>query len=187
MGTIAYNVIPFGVGTPPSITSFSGLVLTEGTFLTFDFAPYTNEADGDVITWAVSPIPSGMALVGSVLSGVPVVGDYVLNTSATDVDGTGVGTFSFKVIAAGGGNPPVMSTPATQFVASGNFFTFDLASITTEPDGDTVTWAVVPLPTGLTLVGSVLSGFPLVGTNNIIATATDPDGNDTVTFDVVVS
>lgn len=74
---------------------------------------------------------------------------------------------------------PVWSPIPDQSWAIGVPVSFDLRDYCTDADGDTLTFSLVaPLPPGLSLEGSVISGIPTEVTSPAAFTAMADDGRD---------
>jgi len=86
--------------------------------------------------------------------------------------------------------PPSIENIPDQTAYTGNNFSLDLSSYTTEADGDTISYSTTTLPSGLSLNSDtgIISGTPTTaGTYTVTATASDKDGSssDTFTIDVI--
>ena len=85
--------------------------------------------------------------------------------------------------------PVVSSTPADISVAKGVAITsIDMSSHFSDANSDTLAYTMTGNPTGLTLVGSTLSGSSTaVGTYTITVTASDDESGVSTTFDITIS
>ncbi len=175
MSLVVNAMAPLVITSPTTLPTAA-----EGVFYSFTFT-----ATGGVApyTWSlVAPdnvVPSGMALVGPVLSGTPIptsAGTYPLNVRVTDSIGTTTttGVLNVQVQTAAAFVVTTTSLPAANRGAS--YTTTITASGNTGP----VSWSLVApnnvLPTGLTInsVSGVIAGTPTVfETRQIRARATD--------------
>ncbi len=133
----------------PHFTSVPTTRATVGRPWTY---PATAEdGDGDSVTWSLLVAPAGMSQSGGQLDWTPATAgsfDVVLRVS----DGRGGvsrQSFSVNVVEAGFNAPPIFtSAPVIQAPIGANY-SYQAAVV--DPDGDSVTFALLSAPTGLAI------------------------------------
>ncbi|MCF6207109.1 MAG: Ig-like domain-containing protein, partial [Sulfurovum sp.] len=93
------------------------------------------------------------------------------------------------ITIVGTGTPPtILNKPIPDQTATLNSnFTLDIDA--TEPDGDTITYTANGLPPGLSIDSTtgIIAGTPTTpGTYSVTITATDKDGSDNTTFNIII-
>jgi hypothetical protein len=139
----------------------------------------------------------GLTLVGSNIEGTPTTtGTLALQVTAMDSAGQS-GSESFSAVVGLGTPLLAQVTPAQKWTSGSAITPLSLASVFTDPQGLTMTYAVTiggqalnattPVD-GLTLNGTTISGTPTaVGTLSVQVTATDTAGqSNSETFSAVV-
>ncbi|MEM1263492.1 MAG: Ig-like domain-containing protein [Pseudomonadota bacterium] len=152
-----------------------------------------SDIDGDALTFTVTSGPSNGSLSGTApnLTYTPTSGfsgsdafTFVANDGTADSAAATVDIVVTDVNMA----PMFTSTPPTTATA-GVAFAYDAAA--SDPDGDTLTYALLAAPAGMTIDTQTgrIDWLPTVGgTFGVSVTATDPSGEfDTQTFSVNVS
>ncbi|WP_208295646.1 ExeM/NucH family extracellular endonuclease [Fibrivirga algicola] len=131
--------------------------------------------------------PSGNTATVSGLSAGEQIFTVVVTDATTPANQTVTQTVSVTVNQAN--RAPVATTIANQATLAGQAYSFDVASVFSDPDNQALTYSASGLPTGLTLNGSTISGTPTVlGTSTITITATDPGSLAASTsFDLTVN
>ena len=128
----------------PVITTNPVLSATRNTAFSVTFAASNTGSQYAPIVWSLDDgtIPSGLSLVGAVLSGTPsTAGVYVFVISVTNSEGTDYRTFTMTVV-----DPPVITTLSLSNGTSGEAY-----SDIIEATGDTpITWDVRPVTSGET-------------------------------------
>ena len=141
-----------------------------------------NDADGDVLSYAVSSSNASVAVATHGGAEVTVTarepGSATIAVTATDRDGLQAQQ-SFGVVVPN--RPPrALGSIAAQRVAVGEGVVIALASRFEEPDGQSLTFRVAPADravAGVALSGSHVTLVGLAkGKTNITVTATDPGG-----------
>jgi cytochrome c peroxidase len=168
---------PRGVTGHPLFFDFS----TGGTAVT--------DADGDVLTWTITPAigrppPPGLTVSGAILSGVPTQVGFWDYDARVDDRRSGTTTVHFRLTLRVTANAaPVLSVPGTPvIVAVGEQFTHDATragAAFQDPDGDPVRYEVSLLGStaGIGVTGSQVFGtFPAVGAVQVTLTARDDYG-----------
>ena len=173
------NRAPAAVGTVPAQT-----VKVGGTAATVDVSSYFSDADGDTLTYTVSSSDTAIATVSvssaTVTISAVAAGTATITVTATDPDAaTAEQTISVTV------NPANRAPTTTRSISDitmpvGTSGTIDLSLDFSDPDGDTLTYAVTSSNTAA--VTASVSGSDLtiaavgVGTATLTGTATDPGG-----------
>jgi len=154
----------------------------------YSYSLVATDGNNDTLTWSVksgTTLPSWITFDNNVtapkISGTPTTaGNYDVNLTVTD--GTNVIPHNFTISVFGSAQTlPVQKAPA------GETYSYDLSQDFT---GYTIaTFDGAPLPEGLTLTGTTLSGTPTTGGDvTIKLVATDTSGNKKlITFDLKFS
>jgi 6-phosphogluconolactonase (cycloisomerase 2 family) len=143
-----------------------------------------SDADGDVLSWSVSGLPSGLSFDASsrTLSGtVASAGSYTLSVTASDASGAQAQR-SFTLLVGAANHAPVASelSYSLSSATAGQAYQVTLpVSLFSDADGDVLSWSVSGLPSGLsfdassrTLSGTVTSA----GSYTLSVTASDASG-----------
>ena len=173
------NNAPATNGTIPAQT-----VKVGGSAATVDVSSYFTDADGDTLTYTASSSDTAKATVSvssaTVTISAVAAGTATITVTATDPDEeTASQTISITVNPANRAPTTTRSVP-DHTVAVGTNGTVDLSLDFSDPDGDTLTYAVTSSNTAAVTVS--LSGSNLtitavaVGEATLTATATDPGG-----------
>jgi subtilisin family serine protease len=191
----AYNALGVGVPVnhPPTINSVPVTVATQG--IAYSYSVGAADPDGDALTYALTVAPPGMTISASgLISWTPTsvqVGNQNVTVKVTDGGGLSVSQ-SYVIAAAPPPNhsPVINSTPVTT-ATQGLVYSYSVAA--TDPDGNTLTYALTTTPVGMTIVSTtgVISWTPTsaqVGNNNVVVKVTDSGGLFvTQSYTIVVS
>ena len=144
------------------------------------------DADGDAMTfsWAFTAIPAGSTAVltdANTLTptfGTDQLGTYTVQLTVTDAS-SAVGTDTVVITSAPLNQPPVIAIDPVPGARVGRSFSY--ATNATDPDLDTLTYALITAPSGMTISASTgdiswTPGAGDLGSNNVTVTATDPGG-----------
>ena len=145
---------------------------------------YTITATNSPTSYAVtSPLPAGLALVGATISGTPTASGLThVGLSATNGIGTGIATLDIT-IAPAAGSPIIAILPLTAAGTVGTSFSFPIIAT-----GSPTSYAASPLPAGLSLVGSNITGTPTTaGTTIVGLSATNAFGTGLGTVTITVA
>ena len=188
--TTTNNAPDFGTQSIDNIVATAGMAI-DGVFL-----PRATDADGDTLTYSLSPSPpNGITFTDSnrALVGTPTA--EMAQTPYTYMVSDGKGgtdTIGFFITVNKAANRAPVYMPATPGAISGTVGVRVIANVAaTDPDGDTLTysWDVDEAALGLTLSTSagIITGIPLkVHTGTHTVTATD-SGGLSATRDFVVT
>lgn len=160
------------------------LSVDEGAVISIDLATLATDGDGDVLTYAITsgPTAGSATLAGSVLTYNSVEDVLGLQSIAFSVDdgngGVVSGDISIDVLFVN--QVPVVSG-ASISVDEGLTVSIDLATLSSDGDGDALTYSITSDPTDgiASLVGSVLtysSVIGLIGAQNIAYSVDDGNG-----------
>jgi hypothetical protein len=151
-----------------------------------DLQVTVTDADGDTLTYSATGLPTGLSINSSTgrISGTPTA-TGTFDASVTVNDGRGGSdseSFEWTVVPAN--VPPVLTSPGNQSGTVGTGLSLQL--VAADPDGDTLAYAAVGLPSGLAINAStgLIGGTPTaVGTTSVtIAVSDGRGGSDTKTF-----
>ncbi|MDR0274777.1 MAG: putative Ig domain-containing protein, partial [Burkholderiaceae bacterium] len=155
--TQAYAI---GVGItanrPPLINSTPAVTATAGA--TYKYQVSATDPDGDVLSYAVSTAAPDItidAATGLVSWPVPagVTGQAELMVMVTDGKG-GVATQTWTIgVGQAGNRPPRITTQPGTTGVSGGTYTYALRA--TDADGDTLTYALLEFPQGMTIASAI--------------------------------
>lgn len=186
---VAFSPVFVTPGLPPVISDLADITMSVASTLAF-----TLTADGATpITWSKVSGPSNVTLNTSTgaFSWTPVsTGTYVHVLRATNA--FGFDEDSFEVVGVGTGNvPPVVTQPSNRTVREGTPITFRILS--TDSDGDTVTYALQNAPSGALIVedsGNFVwtpSGSQGPGIYPIVVVVSDGQNASRSTFTIAVT
>ena len=162
---------------PPTITS--ALTAQGGLGVAFT---YTITADGSPpMTFTATPLPAGLALSGSVITGVPTA-EGITSVTLTVINSLGFDTRVLVITISP--SPPLITSLTTATAVQNQSFSYTITANGSTP----ITFAAAPLPVGLSLSGSTISGIPTqLGKTNVLITATNIIGNSSITLVLTVS
>ena len=188
--------VPGNVNTTPTISGTPAFTVSEGAV--YSFVPTANDADGDVLNFTVSNLPSWASFTSATgaLSGTPGAQDVgqwgsVVISVSDSVKTVSLPAFSIVVSSTPNSAPTISGTPATT-VTEGAVYSF--VPTANDADGDTLSFSVSNLPSwaSFTPATGALTGTPGaqdVGQwNSIVISASD--GMETVSlpaFAIIVS
>ena len=191
--------------SPPDFGSatISDISATAGTPINGRFLPEATDADGDTLTYTLTPtLPAGLTFTASTrtLEGTPTAAAAraLYTYTASDSTDSASLTFTIEVNAA---PTPINSPPAFAADASidsivataGTAISGVVLPEAADADGDTLTYSLSPaLPNGLTFNATTraLTGTPTAATPQTAYTYTASDGrggSDTISFFITVN
>ena len=133
---------------------------------------------------SVTGLPTGISYENGVISGSSnLAGTYEITVTATNSQGDDTETFDITISAEL--TVPVITAISDISVAYNTAITTIDVSVSGNP---TPSVSVSGLPSGITYTGGEIAGMSTVaGTHQITITATNSEGDDTVTFDITIA
>ena len=177
----------------PTITSTPITVATVDELYTYDVD--ATDPDDDTLTYTLTTSPTGMTINSTtgVINWTPTsaqIGDN--NVTAKVSDGSLNGTQSFVIVVSitTENQPPTITSTPINAATVGVLYTYYVNA--TDPDGDTLTYALTTSPTGMTINSTtgVINWTPTsaqIGDNNVTAKVSDGDLFDTQSFIITVN
>ena len=177
-----WSVVPANV--PPVLSNPGNQSGTVGTALSLQLM--ATDVDGDTLGYAASGLPAGLMLNSSTgrISGMPTsVGAANVTIAVSDGrGGSDTETFTWTVVPAN--RVPNLTNPGNQSGTVG--VAVNLQLVASDPDGDTLGYAAVGLPAGLTINTGTgrISGTPTAAGSSIVTIAASDGrgGSDTESF-----
>jgi len=167
-----------GPNQAPTLVTPAAQTGVQGQALVFGVS--ASDADGDTLSYSAAGLPTGLTINAGTgaISGTPMAaGSFSVAVTVQDGrGGTAIANFVWT-IQAPANLPPVVVTPVTQTSVQGAALTLSISA--TDPDGDTLAYSAVGLPTGLTINATtgVISGTPTtVASNIVVVTVQDGKG-----------
>ena len=182
-GNATVTITVAAAGVAPIVTNNP---LTAAGTVGTPFA-FTITASGTPTSFAASPLPAGLSIVGSTgaITGTPTtVGTTAVLLSATNATGTGQATLTITVAAAGVA-PVITNNPVTAAGTVGTPFSFTITA-----SGTPTSYSASPLPAGLSIVSATgaITGTPTtVGTTSVLLGATNSTGTGNATLTITVA
>jgi hypothetical protein len=154
----------------PAITSPLLANATTGQFFN-----YTISATGTTpITFVATPLPSGLTQTGNTISGTPTTAGTT-NVQLTASNGVGSDSRTLVIVVTDPLEAPNITSPTTAATQVGRNFTYLITATGTQP----IRFSALPLPPGLSLVDSTITGTPTqAGIFNINLNANNIAGSD---------
>ncbi|MFA5794301.1 MAG: SDR family NAD(P)-dependent oxidoreductase [Candidatus Brocadiia bacterium] len=179
------------VDRAPVLVSPGNKSVNENQLLTFTLS--ATDPDGDATTYLIEAAPTGATLDAAtgVFSWTPdytQAGSYEVTFKATA--NSLVDTKTITIIINNVDRAPVLASPGNQTVNESQLLTFILSS--NDPDGDNITYSMIPVPTGATL--DVATGafawtpdYTQAGSYEVTFKATANSLSDTKTVTITVN
>ncbi len=175
---IVPNRAPLPRGTVPGVT------VEVGATASVDASLYFSEPDGEALTYAAGVSDTAVARVSTAGSTITVTararGGATITITASDPGGLSA-TQTFGVTVPNRA-PRAVGAIEAQTIKVAQPVLFDVTSAFTDPDGDTLTYAVAPLGGDSVVSAVAVSGGMLgllgltVGATTLTVTARDPEG-----------
>lgn len=156
---------------------------------TYHYAFAATDADGDVITYTASTLPTGMTLEGNTLSwepGYDAAGSYPITLSAADAESTT--EQAFTLVVSNTNRAPQFTSAPVVVTAEGAAYAYALSAI--DADGQSLAFALTMAPAGMALVNNTLvwqPGYEQAGSYPVTVTVTDGEDPVAQSFTLVVS
>ncbi len=179
------------VNRAPTLAPVGDQQVDPGVQLAIAFS--ATDPDGDSVSYAVQPLPSGAALAGNAFTWTPTlaqVGSYPVTVTATDSGSPAASDSEAIVITVGRVNhPPVLAPIGNRTVDLGQ--SARIAISASDADGDALTLACSGLPSEATFTdlqdgtGEILWAPTVAGMSAATCSATDaaaPPGSDQESF-----
>ena len=173
----------------PVLQTIGDKNVSEGTALAFNVT--ATDADSDTINYSKSTLPTGAAFANQVFSWTPTysqAGTYQITFYASDGQAQDSETITITVTNVN--RTPVLAAIGNKSVDEGATLSFTISA--TDPDGDTITYSIDPLPAGAafnTTTGafSWTPGYDQAGPDSTTFTATDGTAEDTEAITITVN
>jgi RHS repeat-associated protein len=177
---------------PPVITSAAPLQATVGQV--YQYMVQASDPDGDPLHFALPSSPAGMTIdaASGLVQWTPTasqVGANVVSVAAVDPPG-GVGQQNFTIAVIAADQPPTITSSPVTTVTAGLAYHYDVQA--TDPDGDTLTYALSGDTRGLSVDSLGRISGPTasadVGVHHLVVTVTDSHGTSaTQPYDLTVT
>ena len=193
--TQSFTVTVTNVNDAPEITSSAVTTATEDQTYSYD-ADATDIDTGDTVTFSLETSPTGMTINSTtgVIQWTPGnsdVGDHSVGVRVQDASGL-TGTQDFTITVANVNDAPEITSSAVTSATEDQAYSYDVDA--TDIDvGDTFTYSLSQLPTGMTINSStgVIQWVPNdshVGDNSVTVQVEDSEGSsDTQSFTITVT
>jgi VCBS repeat-containing protein len=178
----AYNSLGVGVPVnhPPVINSTPVTTATQGVL--YNYTVTATDPDGDALTYALTTAPASMTISNGVISWTPgstQTGNQTVVVRVTDSGNLSVSQSYVIAVAAPVNHPPVINSTAVTAATQGVLYNYAVAA--SDPDGNTLTYALTTAPAGMTIVSTTgaISWTPTnaqVGNNSVVVKVTDSGG-----------
>ncbi len=176
---LSYELTVLPPNTPPIITSTPLTSTLLGT--AYSYAVEATDADGHVLTYALSVAPAGMSIDDNtgLISWLPAAERSVeVSIQVTDTRGASA-TQSYILSVVRPNDPPAIITTPGSSTTIDQPYTYDVDA--TDPDGDPITYSLEQAPSGMLIdaVSGVISWTPTaaeVGEHPVSVKASDDRG-----------
>ncbi len=180
---LTFDLIVRAVNSPPVILSVPP---TEGAIgATYLYQVVAEDADQDLLSFSLGSLPAGMTIdsqTGQIVwtPDAAQEGSHELEVIVSDSAGADTSQKFTVAVAPGQSNrPPSITSMPGLLAAAGQGYAYSTAA--TDPDGDTVTFALLAAPAGMTidsLTGQVewVPASTDIGSTTVTIAASDPFG-----------
>ena len=168
---------PPPANTPPQITSIGAQTNSVGDGV--DILVSASDADGDPLLFSATGLPTGLAIdtnTGRITGTTSAPGNFTATLAVADDRGGNASSNVDWTVNPAPNQAPVLDAPGNQSHAVGAVI--DLQLTATDPDGDSLTFAIGGLPAGLSGSGSgrITGTATAEGSYNVTVSVQDPDG-----------
>ncbi|MCK4788451.1 MAG: hypothetical protein KAV87_32220, partial [Desulfobacteraceae bacterium] len=190
--SLIYNkcvpISPSSQGTKhaPVLASIGNKSVNENSLLTFTVT--ATDADGDAITYSIQNKPSGATFVNRTFSWTPSyaqANSYQVTFRATD--GKTWDSETITIAVNNVNRAPVLGSIVDQSIDENSTLSFSVSA--TDPDGDTITYSLEPLPTGAVFGSQTFTwtpGYDQAGIYDVNFIARDGQDQDSETITITV-
>ncbi len=176
----------------PTIRDSSATVQA-GETASVDLSTLSNDADGDTLSYSIVGTPANARLNGTTLNVTTDTGDSSGTVSVdyrvSDGEDSDIGTFSVTISAIPNHPPTIRDSSGS--ITAGATASVDLATLSSDADGDTLSYELLSPPTNARLTGTTLNVTTDTGdssgTVSVDYRVSDGEDSDTGTFSVTVS
>ncbi len=172
----------------PALAAIGDKTVDEGSLLTFDVS--ATDADGDLLTYSIQNPPSGASFTDRTFTWTPAydqAGSYSVTFVVSDPDGA-QDSETITITVNNVNRSPELQSIGNKSVNENDTLSFTVSA--TDPDGDTITYSVDPLPSGAALSGATFTWTPSyaqAGGYSLTFTASDGQAQDSETITVTVN
>jgi len=159
------TITVINVNDPPTITTSDITTATQDSLYSVTYN--ATDPDNDTLTWSLSTNAPWLSVTNSTISGIPTnadVGTYWVNISVSDGNG-GTDCHNFTLTVKNVNDPPTITTTDLTTAVQDEMYSVEYSA--TDPDGDTLIWAMQTSASWLTLSGPHLWG---TSTNDNVGT-----------------
>lgn len=144
---------------------------------------YQISATGSPTSFNASGLPAGLSVntATGLISGTPsAAGVFMASIGAQTSDGEASAALTITISSSA----PVITSVLSATGVVGQNFQYDIVAVGAPP----ITYSAAPLPQGLSLTGSTISGIPVtVATTPVMLTASNASGSDTKTLSIIIN
>ncbi len=137
--------------SPPVISSSPSTRVTAGS--SYGYQINASDPDGDSLGFALTQGPAGMTITDRFVSWLPTVaevGVHPVQVTVSDTAGNAVTqNWSLEVVPAGANRPPVITSTPTVVGTAGVTYAYPVNA--SDPDGDSVDYALLESPPGMSI------------------------------------
>jgi len=141
----------------PVLAAIDDQSVNEGSLLTISLS--ATDADDDTVSFSAGSLPAGSVFSGSTFIWTPTysqAGTFELTFTASD--GTATDSQSVTVTVNNVNRAPVLDAIPDKSVSEASLLTFEVSA--TDPDGESLTYSAVGLPSGASFSGQTFSWTP---------------------------
>jgi len=162
----------------PTITSAVTASGTVGAAFSYQIT-----ANNNPTSFNATNLPAGLEIntgIGAIVGTPTTPGQTAVTISATNSYGTATATLTITIT----GQAPAITSSLTATGTVGQPFSYEIKASGSTP----MTFEATPLPAGLSLSGTTISGTPTTaGTTNVALKATNSAGSDTKTLAITIN
>jgi len=183
----AFTITVEDVNKPPELDPIGNRSVDEDTLLEITLT--ATDPDGDTLTYSVTNLPEGAALIDNVFSWTPTyeqAGSYEVTFIVSDgeLEDSEMITITVEDV----NRPPELGPIGNRSVDENTLLEITLTAI--DPDGDTLAYSVTNLPEGAALIDNVFSWTPTyeqAGSYEVTFIVSDGELEDSETTTITVT